>query len=131
MIGITTRTLLAGRRRAAVAVLAGLVVLAVAGALIPQLSPPNRYGIDKMVHVAVFALLALGVLTVAETRRQVLAGLFLLCVLACGLEVVQAMVPDRSMSKRDAAASIIGIGLGGAVGALGRKILTVRRTRHL
>ena len=90
----------------AVTVLVSLAVLFTPGADVPS-APP---GVDKMVHLALFAALALAGRW-AGIRPRALA--VLLVVYAAASEVVQAVTPlNRSGSAADLIADALGIAVG-------------------
>ena len=90
----------------AVSVLVSLAVLFAPGDDVPS-APP---GVDKLVHLAVFAALAVTGRW-AGVRAPVLA--VLLAAYALLSEVVQAVTPlQRSGSLADGLADVLGIGLG-------------------
>ncbi|NEK57584.1 VanZ family protein [Geodermatophilus sabuli] len=87
----------------AVAVLVSLAVLFAPGDGVPS-APP---GVDKVVHLALFAALAVTGLW-AGVRPAVLAALLVLY--AAGSEVVQALTPlERAGSVADWAADVVGV----------------------
>jgi membrane associated rhomboid family serine protease len=87
----------------AVAVLVSLGVLFAPGDDVPS-APP---GVDKLVHLALFAVLAVTGRW-AGVRLAVLAALLVLY--AAGSEVVQALTPlERSGSVADWAADVVGV----------------------
>jgi hypothetical protein len=91
----------------ALVVAVSLVVLFAPGDEVPS-SPP---GVDKVVHVTLFAALALsGALAGVRLPRLVVA----LLAYACGSEVIQGSL-GRELSALDALADAVGIGLGIAV----------------
>jgi VanZ family protein len=99
----------------ALTVLVSLAVLFTPGDGVPS-APP---GVDKLVHLALFAALASAGCW-AGARPRVLA--VLLVAYALVSEVVQALAPlNRSGSLADAVADLIGVALGLLVGtAIGR-----------
>ena len=90
----------------AVAVLVSLAVLFAPASDVPP-SPP---GVDKLVHLALFAALA-GTGRWAGVRAPLLAGL--LAAYALLSEIVQALTPlQRSGSLSDGLADVLGVALG-------------------
>ena len=98
-----------------VAVLVSLAVLFAPAADVPD-APP---GVDKVVHLAVFLVLAVTGRW-AGMRATVLGGL--LVAYAAASEVLQAATPlERSGSPADLLADVVGIALGLAGWALGER----------
>ncbi len=84
--------------------------------LLPEGGPPGDWQIDKLAHFAAFA--AIGLATWPATRSTgAFAGILLTsCVLAIGLEFVQAYVPGRDSSLLDVLANIAGLAVGSTGG---------------
>jgi VanZ like family len=100
----------------AVTVLVSLAVLFAPAGEVPS-APP---GVDKLVHLLVFAALAVTGRW-AGIGAIVLAGL--LVVYAAGTEVVQAVTPlERSGSLADWVADVLGVVLGIASWTLGERL---------
>lgn len=110
------------RRLAALALLAASAV-AFWAALQPKLAPPGAYQADKILHIAVFAVLG-GLATLAAGSARALALILLaLCGLGGAIELAQSMVPGRTGSAADLAGDVAGLLAGAAalrlaVGAL-------------
>ncbi|WP_051340464.1 VanZ family protein [Azospirillum halopraeferens] len=118
-------------RRTARRLLVPLLVVVVAGAIVPQLAPPGTRGIDKLFHAGAFAALAFGVALAAGSRRQLFAGWLLLALMSFGIEGAQALVPGRSPSLTDGLASLLGVAAGAGAAAVAalhqRRILRLLR----
>ncbi|MGQ9370023.1 VanZ family protein [Azospirillum sp. ST 5-10] len=103
-------------RRGARRLLLPLSALVLVGAALPQLAPPSAHGVDKLVHAAAFAVLGVGMTVGSVGRRQTVAGWASLVLLAVAIEAVQSVVPGRSPSLTDAAASVLGAAAGAGTG---------------
>jgi VanZ family protein len=92
--------------------------------LLPDAGPPGDWQLDKLAHLAAFA--AIGLTTWPATRRTgpFVSILLTSCVLAIGLEFVQAYVPGRDSSLPDVLANIAGLAAGSTGG---RRLLSAPR----
>lgn len=90
------------------------------GSLEPALSPPGDLSLDKVVHLTAYGVL--GMLAAAALPRPAPMALAVLglSAFACGIEVVQSLIPGRQGSLADLLAGVIGV-IAGVV--LGRWIL--------
>ena len=89
----------------------------VALSVLPQGAVPHTGLSDKVDHMAAYAALALaGGIAFRGARSLFLLALGLLA-LGSGLELVQALIPDRYASGYDILANAIGIALGTASAA--------------
>ena len=115
-------------RRLAAALFVLAAVFAFWAALQPGLEPPG-HGVDKLVHSAVFALLAGLGLAAAPDRRWLLVNLIGLAALGAFIEVAQYLV-GRDASVLDLLGDLIGIALGAMAArhliGLGRGFLFAR-----
>jgi len=99
-------------RRLAWAMLVAAGAFVFWAALQPNLAPPGEFHADKLIHVAAFA--ALGGLAALASASPVSLLLWFLALagLGAGIEVAQAMLPERSMSVADVLSDVAGIGVG-------------------
>jgi len=108
--------------RAAVFVWMGLLLLVIAGELLPGNSAPitllaRSHISDKLIHFGAYAVLAVFP-TVGLRGRTAVMCLIATEVVGVGLELVQLLVPDRSCDFYDAAANTAGVVVGLASGIL-------------
>lgn len=83
-----------------------------AGSLLPQLSTPTKYNLDKLVHGASYALLIFFAF-LCTTKRTIHITLFILIIIMGGaIEVIQSFIPARSGTIGDFAADIVGVTIG-------------------
>ena len=125
------------RRHAAIVfVLAGLYLLAMFLAthmpLPSGMAKPGIPGVDKLVHTAMYAGLAVLVLAAASIGRPVSLGmavvlLLLIATYAAVDEWTQQFVPGRSSDPRDWVADVIGASLGAILFLVGRKLWTAKK----
>lgn len=103
--GLSVQKLLAGAW-------AVLLIAVISLSLHPALGPPSEHGIDKVLHLAVYFLLA--ALPFAGFDRMGLAlGLSVLMLpLGLGLEMAQDAIPGRFADPFDMAANGVGVLLG-------------------
>jgi VanZ family protein len=85
-------------------------------ALLPSAGPPGLWGIDKIVHFAVFLGLAAVPAAVLPEIRSVLGTQVFLLVVGLGIEATQAFIPGRVGSLGDFLADGLGIAAGMALG---------------
>lgn len=85
-------------------------------ALQPALAPPVAGHVDKVLHFAAFAGLALLGQLAAPGRYSAAFVLLALLAVAAGTEWAQGMVPGRQSSLLDLAADLVGIFAGHAGG---------------
>ncbi|MCF8479072.1 MAG: hypothetical protein K9H25_01445 [Rhodospirillum sp.] len=100
-----------------------LMLVALVGSLSPGLGPSNAYGIDKMVHVLGYAVLAFSLGEVRGIRWPL--ALTLAITMGGLTEGLQTAVPERSGSWADFFAG----GLGAILGLAGRAALSHARTQ--
>ena len=98
-------------RRLSAALLVAAAAFSFWAALQPSLEPPG-HGVDKLVHAAVFGLLAGLALAAAPNRRWLLLNLSALAGLGALIEVAQYLLPDRDASLVDLASDLAGIAMG-------------------
>jgi len=96
-----------------------VVAAVVVASLLPAAAPPGAWGFDKIVHFAVFLILATVPAAVLPRIPRWLAllwaGGFLLAV-GLGIEIAQTFVPGRVGSIGDLLADAIGVLAGVAAG---------------
>jgi VanZ family protein len=95
-----------------------LVTAVVVASLLPAAAPPGAWGLDKIVHFAVFLVLAVAPAAVLPRGWELLcAGVFLV-VVGLGIEVAQSFVPGRVGSGDDFFADAVGVFAGVVLGRL-------------
>jgi len=99
-------------RRLAWAALVGAGAVVFWAALQPDLAPPGEFHADKLIHVGAFAVLGGLAALASASRLSLLLWFVALTGLGAGIEIAQAMVPDRSMSFADLLSDIGGISAG-------------------
>ena len=88
----------------------------------PQLSPPEAYHADKILHVVVYGAMAFIPALFLKRINPVIIIILLLSIFGAGIELAQNSVEGRTGSNEDAIANFIGALLGGVVGyIIGRK----------
>jgi hypothetical protein len=92
-----------------------LILGVIAASLIPELSPPARYGADKIIHLAVFAFIAAVPGFFATSGAGLVMTSGALGVIAAAIEILQSMTPGRTGSLADFIASVIGVTCGALV----------------
>ncbi len=120
--------------RAGALVLALLVNLAFYLPALPQDLPGSATpGIDKLVHVVVFALTVWAAGRLLAPRRRFPIGWVVLVALAHAvlIELVQIMLPGRSGELLDVLADVVGIALGVVAWAVERTLRRAAREREL
>jgi VanZ family protein len=79
--------------------------------LSPRLAPPGEHHLDKLIHLVVYALLALPP-ALALARRAALGCGLALTLLGIAIEIAQGYVPGRQGSPADALVNLAGVALG-------------------
>lgn len=90
-------------------------------------------GIDKVVHVGVFALTVWAAGRLLAPRRRFPMGWMVLAAVlhAVLIEVLQgALLPHRSADVRDVAADVVGVGIGVLAWHLERRLASARASRR-
>lgn len=111
------------RRRVALAAWIVAVGFVTTLSLLPSFAPPGDYGLDKLLHAAGYAILALLPHAAFEKRHVALAAAFAMIPLGCAIEVAQGFVPGRYGDVWDALANSSGVFAGVAFGASFRQIV--------
>lgn len=95
-----------------------LVAVAVVLSLLPATAPPGRHGIDKIVHIVAFFVLA--AIPAAVLPRWAAIGLAMVFLLAvgAGIEFAQTFIPGRQGTGADMLANFAGILVGALAGRL-------------
>jgi VanZ family protein len=93
--------------------------------LLPEGGPPGDWQIDKLAHLAAFAAIGLAIWPATRSTGAFVGILLTSCVMAIGLEFVQAYVPGRDSSLPDVLANIAGL----AAGSTGGRRLLQRAAR--
>lgn len=91
--------------------------------LLPKFAPPGEYGLDKMIHAATYAALALLAHIAFQQRRNAVTAALFAIPLGCAIEVAQAFVPGRYGDIWDAVANSAGAVLGVALGVRCRRLV--------
>ncbi|WP_185961553.1 VanZ family protein [Telmatospirillum sp. J64-1] len=81
----------------------------------PWAAPPGG-GMDKLIHLGVYAAAVVLPVAAAPSRRSALLLAFCGFLLGLGLEWLQGFVPGRAASLGDAVANTIGVFIGSAIG---------------
>jgi VanZ family protein len=84
--------------------------------LLPDAGPPGAYQIDKLAHLIAFAAIGVATWPASQQRSRFGCLLAIGCVLAVGLECLQALVPARQWSLFDVLANLTGLTLGTIAG---------------
>jgi VanZ family protein len=95
-----------------------LVVVAVVFSLLPAAAPSGRHGIDKIVHIVAFFVLAAIPAAVLPGRAAIWLAMVFLLAVGAGIEFAQAFIPGRQGSGADMLANFAGILLGALAGRL-------------
>ncbi len=93
-----------------------LVAAVLVASLLPIAAPPGAWGIDKIVHLAVFLMLAVVPAAVLSGSWAILGAESFLLVVGLGIEVAQSFVPGRVGSGGDLLADALGVLVGAAIG---------------
>ena len=103
------------------------ICLVIWASLQPGLAPSSTHHMDKLAHLAIYALLAIPPALVLRRRTAVLAAGLLLALVGVGVELAQTVVPSRVGSSVDVGADLLGIALGLFFGIAARRIWRPRR----
>jgi len=87
-------------------------------ALLPNAGPPSAWGADKVVHFAVFMVLAAVPAMVLSRGRAMLGAEVFLLGIGLSIELAQSFIPGRVGSGADFLADVLGVLVGVAVGRL-------------
>lgn len=77
-------------------------------------------GQDKMIHMAVFCLLAIVPVMTFTDRRKIAAGIITVLAAGAGIEILQNFIPARQASAEDMMYNAAGVCLGLVIGYLFR-----------
>ncbi|MDA0967532.1 MAG: VanZ family protein [Proteobacteria bacterium] len=98
-----------------------IVIAIIVGALMPQVSFPDKYNLDKIAHFGGYFFAALISIYLLKFKKKYLLAIFILVLTAIGTEVAQMYIVGRTGSYGDAIANISGVITGFAVGHLFNK----------
>lgn len=119
------------RRSARLAALGALLAVACFAAVSPAFSPPTLYRLDKLVHIAVFGVLALAAVRWGGGTRRALTWCAGFAMAGVAIEFAQHLAPHRSASVGDALANVIGLAAGFMAGVCWRSMTTAWRVPGL
>lgn len=106
-----------------------LLLTAVLG-LTAAAAPPAHHHVDKLIHMTVFAGLALIPMAGFGRLPWALGAAVALIPFGGLIEVGQSLVPGRNGSMGDAAANVLGVLLGIGAGGMLRRLRTIRAARQ-
>jgi VanZ family protein len=90
-----------------------LLLLIVAGSLSPNISTPEKYHLDKIIHFGAYMLLTFIAYFSSKNRRTLITAVVILIMIGGGIEIIQTFIPERSGTIGDFAADILGVIVGG------------------
>ncbi len=101
------------------------VVFIIAGSLLPNLPPTEKYNLDKFIHGGAYAALAFLSCFFISSRKNGLLFLVIIIAIGGGIEILQNFLPGRSGTIGDFIADSLGVLLGALI-ALKFKPLIIR-----
>ena len=90
--------------------------------LMPRISLPNSYNLDKIAHFSGCLVLATTSFYLLKLKKRVVIAIILLAIISIVTELIQIYVPGRTASYADAAANFSGIVVGSIIGLLFLKL---------
>lgn len=85
-----------------------LILVITAGSLLPQVSTPEKYHLDKFIHGCAYAMLAFLAFFFTKNQKVFIFIIVLLIFIGGGIEILQTFIPGRSGTIGDFAADFIG-----------------------
>ncbi len=101
------------------------IIMIIVGSLVPQLAPPEKHHIDKLVHFTTYLIFSFLPTIFFKKTSVIFLSLIILASTSIAIEIMQTHIPGRSGSFGDAAANISGIIIGTLIG-----FLLIRRKRQ-
>ncbi len=94
------------------------LIALMAVAFIPNLFETPTYYADKMLHILVCVVVLIWAFFSFRSRVGIIITCVVLCVGGLGVELLQGLIPGRSVSADDVGANLIGVALGVVIGGL-------------
>ncbi len=89
-----------------------MVLAVITLSLMPKISIPNPYHLDKVVHFSGYLALATTSFYFLKLKKKIVMAGLLLVTMSIATELIQIYVPGRTASYGDAAANMSGIVVG-------------------